>query len=85
MSVWADFRKKGYEKIERETAHCLKRIFHFTNRKMKNIIKVIFIPIAIHPNTKHFPRKTIDKSALESFVLISGHLSLKILIPKQVF
>ena len=47
--------------------------FYNIDRKMKSIIRYIFISIIMHPNLMHFRRKISFKSALEIFIPVSEH------------
>ena len=52
----------------------LKLEFYNTDRKMKNILRHIFISIIMRPNFMHCRQKISFKSALESFASNSWHL-----------
>ena len=62
------------EKVAREKTYLLKLKFDNTDRKMKRIIKRIFISIVMHPNLLHFRQKISFKSALEILTPVSRHL-----------
>ena len=90
MSTWVNFRIKGSqneylgqfldksdEKVVHETTYLLKLKSYNTDRKMKSIIRCIFISIIMLSNFTHFCQKISFKSTLEIFTPVSGHLKTK--------
>ena len=69
----SQFSDKREEKVIRENTFLLKLDFCNADRKMKNIIRCIFISIIMHPNFVHFRQKISFKRALENFTPVSGH------------
>ena len=72
MNAWVNFRKKRDEKVVREKKYLLKLEFFNTVRKMKNIIRCLFISVIMHPNFTHIRQKIRFKSALEIFTPVTG-------------
>ena len=70
---FCQFSDKSDEKVVREKTYLLKLEFYNTDRKMKSIIRCIFISIIMHPNFIHFRQKISFKSALEIFSPVNGH------------
>ena len=68
------FSDKSDKNLIRKKTHLLKLEFCNADRKMKGIIRCIFISIIIHPNFIHFCQKISFKSALEIFTPVRGHL-----------
>ena len=67
------FGLKEWKSGTREN-YLLKLEFYNANRKIKRIIRCIFISIIMHPNLMHFHQKINFKSVLEIFTPVSGHL-----------
>ena len=61
------------KKLVPEKTYLVKLEFYNTDRKMKSIIRCIFISIIMHPNFMHFRQKISFKSALEIFIPVNGH------------
>ena len=68
------FSDKSDEKVAREETYLLKLKFYNTDRKMKSIVRRIFISKIVHPNFMHFRQKISFKRALEIFIPVSGLL-----------
>ena len=62
------------KKKAREKTYRLKLEFYNADRKMKNIIRLIFISLIMRPIFMHFRQKINFKIALESFSSVSAHL-----------
>ena len=74
------FLGKSDKKVTRDKTYVLKLEFYGTDRKMKIIIRRIFILIIMYPIFMHFRLKIIFKSAEESFVSVSEHLRIALTI-----
>ena len=87
MSTRGQFSGKGDEKVVHEKTYLLKLEFYNTDRKMKSIIRCIFISLIMHPNFMHFRQKISFKNALEIFTPVSGQLrtALREIKQKQKF
>ena len=70
----SQFSDKRDEKVVRENTYLLKLEIYNIDRKMKSIIRGIFISIIMYPNFMHFRQKINFKSELETCTLVSGHL-----------
>ena len=68
------FSDKRDEKEARKKTYRLKLEFYNTDKKMKNIIRLIFISMIMHPNFMHFRQKISFKCALEIFTPVNGYL-----------
>ena len=66
---------KSDGKMVCEKSYQLKLEFYNIDRKMKNVIRPIFISIIMHLNFMHFCQIISFKSALESFTSVNGHLT----------
>ena len=59
-----------------ENTYHLKLELYNIDRKMKNIIRCIFISMIMHQNFPHFRQKISYKRVIESFTSVSGHFAL---------